>query len=249
MISASASPIFGTKHVDANATKRLKVALIGPDEKRRSAVAKALDATRRATTLEYDSYPPETDHLQELLASFDAIVLDLDSDPDVAIGIVGKMRSSGTTTTMVYSKNSDPKLAIRMMRAGAHEYLLLPLDRGAVSEALDRAANTIREKEVPVEKTPGELLVFAGRKGEPGLRRSPATGHRAGPELEPERPAHRLRTSHWRRGTVPGNFRQLFDGGRAAEYRPDGCESSAKSPGQASVGSFCAGGSHQSSRS
>jgi Flp pilus assembly CpaE family ATPase len=169
VISASTSPIFGTKHVDATATKRLKVALIGPDEKRRSAVAKALDATRRATTLEYDSYPPETDHLQELLASFDAIILDLDSDPDVATGIVAKMRNSDTTTTMVYSRNSDPKLAIRMMREGAREYLLLPFERGLVAEALDRAANTIREKEVPVEKTPGELLVFVGSKGGAGV--------------------------------------------------------------------------------
>ena len=183
MISAGASTNFGTRHSDAVAAERLKVALIGPDEKRRSAVAKALDASRRATTLEYDSYPPKTDHLRELLASFDTIVLDLDSDPDTALEIVTRMSTSGTSTTMVYSRNSDPKLAIRAMRAGASEYLLLPLERGAMAEALDRAATTLREKALPVEekalaaeenalpkeKAPGELLVFAGSKGGAGV--------------------------------------------------------------------------------
>jgi Flp pilus assembly CpaE family ATPase len=181
VISAAVSQILGTKHVDTITAERLKVALIGPDEKRRSTVAKALAGTRQAVTLEYDSYPPETDHLQELLASFDVIILDLDSDPDVALGIVGRMCTSDTTTTMVYSKNSDPKQAIRMMRAGAREYLLLPLERGAVAEALDRAATTLREKALsvepslpvekalPVEKTRGELLVFAGSKGGAGV--------------------------------------------------------------------------------
>ncbi len=175
--SIGVSQIFGTKHFDTIAAEHLKIGLIGPDEKRRAAVAKALDATHRVTTLEYDSYPPETDHLPELMASFDVIMLDLDSDPDVALDIVAKMCTSVTTTTMVYSKNSDPKLAIRTMRAGALEYLLLPFERGAVAEALDRAVTAQHEKAIttpvekvlPIEEAPGQLHVFVGSKGGAGV--------------------------------------------------------------------------------
>ena len=51
-------------------------------------MAKALAETRRANVREFDSYPPELEHLQRLLASFDVLVLDLDSDPDVALELV-----------------------------------------------------------------------------------------------------------------------------------------------------------------
>ena len=70
---------------------------------------------------------------------------------------------------MVYSEKADPKLAIRLMRAGAREYLLLPLEQGAVAEALVRATTTLREKALPAEKTLGGLLVFVGSKGGSGV--------------------------------------------------------------------------------
>ena len=88
MSSADVSPDFGTNHADTIETELLSVALIGPDEERRSAVAKALDETRRAV---FESSIPihrKLDHLQRLQASFDVIMLDLDSDPDVALEIV-----------------------------------------------------------------------------------------------------------------------------------------------------------------
>ena len=144
----------------------MSIALIGPDEARRSAVARALAETRLAAVREFDSYPPELDYLQRLRASFDVILLDLDSDPDVALEIVEKANASDAAKIMVYSEKADQKLAIRLMRAGAREYLLLPLEQGAVTEALTRATAALREKDCSSRRQPrriARLCRFRGR--------------------------------------------------------------------------------------
>lgn len=169
MSSADVSPNFDTKHDDATGVDALSVALIGPDEERRLAVAKALVETRRAVVREFDSYPPELDLLQRLLSSFDVIFLDLDSDPDLALDLVERASTGDAAKIMVYSQNTDPKLAIRAMRAGAREYLTLPLEQGALSEALMRTANSPSENVISEDKTTGKLLVFAGSKGGSGV--------------------------------------------------------------------------------
>ena len=147
----------------------MSIALIGPDAERRSTVAKALAQTRRADVREFDSYPPELEHMQRLMASFDVIVLDLDSDPEVVLDLVERSSASDAAALMVYSQKADPKLAIRLMRAGAREFLLLPLEQGAMAEALIRTSTTMREKTHPAEKPPGDLLVFVGSKGGSGV--------------------------------------------------------------------------------
>jgi MinD-like ATPase involved in chromosome partitioning or flagellar assembly len=169
MSTAEVSPDFGTKHADTIEAETLSVALIGPDEERRSAVAKALAETRRAAVREFDSYPPGLDHLQRLLTSFDVIILDLDSDPDVALELVEKASASDAATIMVYSEKADQKLAIRLMLVGAREYFLLPLEQGVVAEAFVRATTILREKALSAEKTLGGLLVFVGSKGGSGV--------------------------------------------------------------------------------
>ena len=169
MRSADLSPNFEMKHADAIETEFLSVALIGPDEERRLVVAKALAETGRANVREFDSYPPELDHLQKLLASFDVVILDLDSEPAVALELVERASVNEAATIMVYSESADPKLAVRSMRAGAREYLLLPLEHGAVAGALARTEAVVREQALPAEKTLGGLFVFAGSKGGSGV--------------------------------------------------------------------------------
>jgi len=167
--AADVSQKLGTKQTDAYGADLLSVALIGPHEERRAAVAKALDETRQVNTREFDSYPPESEHMQRLLTSFDVLILDLDSDPEVAVRLVEQARARNEATIMVYSENPDPKLAVRLMRAGASEYLLLPLEQGAMAEALVRSTNTNHEQPIPGEKGEGKLLVFAGSKGGSGV--------------------------------------------------------------------------------
>ena len=169
MSSAGVSPNFETKHAEMIGATLLSVALIGPDAQRRSVMARALAETGRANVREFDSYPPEREHLHGLLASFEVVILDLDSDADVALDLVERASANEAATIMVYSEKTDPKLAIRSMRAGAREYLFLPLDQGAVAEALDRTETVLREKTPTAARTLGGLHVFVGSKGGSGV--------------------------------------------------------------------------------
>jgi len=146
-----------------------KVALIGPDEERRTTVAKALAESHRTRVREFDSYPPKLDHLQRLLSSFDVVVVDVDSNPEVALGLVERASASDAGKFVVYSQNSDPGFAVRAMRAGAREYLILPGEQGAVAEAIIRTATNHREKAHPGSEGLGGLHVFAGSKGGSGV--------------------------------------------------------------------------------
>ena len=169
MHSADVFPNFDTNLADAMGTESLSVALVGPDVTKRTALAKALAETRRASVREFDSYPPELDHLHRLLSTFDVVILDLDSDPTAALSLVESASPGEAAKIIVYSEKTDPKLAIRFMHAGAREYLLMPLERGAVAEALDRTATLLREAALAQDQMLGKLHVFAGSKGGSGV--------------------------------------------------------------------------------
>jgi pilus assembly protein CpaE len=69
---------------------------------------------------------------------------------------------------MVYSAKSDLKLAIRFMRAGAREFLTLPIGRADIAGALARAS--VRGPgNRPARKTARKLFVFLGSKGGCGV--------------------------------------------------------------------------------
>ncbi len=167
--SEDASPKLGNKQAGTIGSEFLSVALIGPDEGRRLAVAKALDETRRVVIREFDSYPPGFDRLQRLQASFDVIILDLDSEPDTALELVAKTSRNNAGTIMVYSEKADAELALRSKRAGARECLLLPLEHGAMAKALDRTTTALRERGHSGKKAEGKLLVLTGSKGGSGV--------------------------------------------------------------------------------
>ncbi|MDR3750571.1 MAG: AAA family ATPase, partial [Terracidiphilus sp.] len=147
----------------------LSVALIGPDEKRRIAVAGALAGFPGVAITEFPSFPAELDDLPRMLKQhFDIIFVDLDSDPDFAFDLVECICACGTTSVMVYSAQSDLKLAIRFMRAGAREFLTLPLGRADIAGALARAS--VRGPGMrPSRKTSRKLFVFLGSKGGCGV--------------------------------------------------------------------------------
>ena len=167
--SEDVSPKLGTKQAGAIGAEFLSVALIGPDEGRRLAMAKALDETHRVVIREFDSYPPGFDRLQRLQASFDVIILDLDSEPDTALELVAKTSRNNAGAIMVYSEKADAELALRSKRAGARECLVLPLEQGAMAKALDRTTTALRAKGHSGKKAEGKLLVLTGSKGGSGV--------------------------------------------------------------------------------
>ena len=163
----NASPYLVPQSAEITLPDDLTIALIGPDERRRAAAMRAITECTAVPVREFYSYPTDRDDLPRLLEQqFDILVIDLDSDPEPALELVESIGGQGASTVMVYSANPDPDLLVRCMRAGAREFLTLPLAPEAVAEALVRAA--ARRPAARARKT-GKLLVFMGAKGGVGV--------------------------------------------------------------------------------
>jgi pilus assembly protein CpaE len=146
----------------------MSVALIGPEEQRRKAVASALAGSQANLSREFASYPELDDVPQLLETGFDVIIVELDTDPERALDLVEHICGNSSVTVMVYSAQADPELLVRCMRAGAREFLNQPIAANTIAEALVRAS--VRRPTVrPPKKTLGRLLIFAGAKGGSGV--------------------------------------------------------------------------------
>jgi pilus assembly protein CpaE len=155
---------------DDSEAAALSVALIEPNDQRRHEVAGALAEFRGTTVREYSSFPPvNLDELSRLLGQhYDAVIIGLDSDPECAFDMVESLCATDSLTVMVYSAQSDLALAIRFMRAGAREFLTLPLVRADIAGALARVS--IRHSAThPIRRTARKLFVFLGAKGGCGV--------------------------------------------------------------------------------
>jgi pilus assembly protein CpaE len=98
----------------------------------------------------------------------DVVVVDLDSNPEFALEIVETLCAGSPATVMVYSAFADSELMIRCMRAGAREFLTLPVTQSAMAEAMVRAS--VRRPTVrSAKKADGRLCVFWGAKGGSGV--------------------------------------------------------------------------------
>src|SRR5260370_36908018 len=76
----------------------MSVALIGPEEQRRKAVASALAGSQANVTREFASYPELYDVPQLLETGFDVIIVDLDSDPEHAIALEDNIAGNRSVT-------------------------------------------------------------------------------------------------------------------------------------------------------
>ena len=138
---ANPAPHSASQPEEFLGSQTLSIALIGPDARRREAVADALSRCAGNEVREFSSYPPGLDDVPRLLEQHhDVIIIDLDSDPEYALDLVESIGANGTATVMVYSAKPDPELLVRCMRAGAREFLTLPLELDIMAEALVRAA-------------------------------------------------------------------------------------------------------------
>lgn len=156
-----------THDPDALGTNVLSVALIGPEEQRRKAIASALTGPQASVTRELSSYP-ELDDLPKLLEEdYDVFIVDLDSNPEHALDLVENICGNSSATVIVYSANANSEMLVRCMRAGAREYLTEPFAASTVAEAMVRAS-VRRPASRPVKKTAGKLFVFVGAKGGSG---------------------------------------------------------------------------------
>lgn len=146
----------------------LSIALIGPNEQRRSAAVMVLKNCGGNDINEFATYPPALDDAPKMLEeNYDAVLVDLDSDPMFALELVEAIGANGRATVMVYSNSTDPELLVRCMQAGAREFLTYPFSQEVVAEALTRAA--VRKPVAPSSfRATGRLLVVMGVKGGAG---------------------------------------------------------------------------------
>jgi pilus assembly protein CpaE len=147
----------------------LSIAVISPDEQRRNAAISALGECQGAQIQEFYSFPSNPDDVPRMLGhNFNAVIVDLDSNPDRALELVEAISVHGLGTAMVYSAQTDPDLLLSCMRAGAREFFTLPFAPGAMVEALVRAS-ALHSVERPPRKADGRLLVFLSAKGGSGV--------------------------------------------------------------------------------
>lgn len=148
----------------------LTVALLGPDEQRRKVVASAISRRPGLKIHEFSSFPPRLEDLPQMLAqAYEAVIIDVDSEPDYAAALVESLCASGRTYVMAYSANADMKRAVHFMRLGVREFFTLPLDPDEVSAALARASTRRAAPPPQGEKRNGRLFVFLGSKGGCGV--------------------------------------------------------------------------------
>ncbi len=154
---------------EASGAAVLSTALIDPDDERRQEVASALAGFQGTAVREYASYPADLDELPQMLQKrYDAVIIGLDTDPEYAFDMVECICGNSSTAVMVYSSQTNLEVAIRFMRAGAREFLTLPLLRGDVVGALARVSIR-RSSGGHGKRTSRKLFVFLGAKGGCGV--------------------------------------------------------------------------------
>lgn len=164
------SPNRSSESSESPGAEGLSIALIGPNDRQRWALANAFAKCDGANVREFSSYPTSLEEAPRLLEQvFDVILIELDSDKELAIDLVDCISVNGATTVMVYSATPDPDLLVRSMRAGAREYLTAPYDEDTIEKSLRRVAAGHQSQARTQEKGPGRLLVFLGAKGGSGV--------------------------------------------------------------------------------
>jgi pilus assembly protein CpaE len=159
LINANSETINGTP---------LSVALIGPNPDRRSAAMMALNKCGGSEVCQFGSYPPALEDVPKMLEeNYDAVIVELDSDPEFALDLVESIGANGRATVMVYSDSTDPELLVRCMQAGAREFLAYPFSTELMAEALVRATAR-RPVVVDTARAAGKLLAIMGAKGGAG---------------------------------------------------------------------------------
>lgn len=147
----------------------MSVALLGPEDPHRAAVAEILAGWHGLRFSQLAFYPGNpADFATHLAQRYDTIVLDVDSDPETALRLVEILSGSSPVYVMAYSARADMKLAIRFMRAGVREFFTFPLDPAEVGAALGRATHA-HEAAGAAARAAGKLLVFLGTKGGCGV--------------------------------------------------------------------------------
>lgn len=124
-------------NVGAGSATSVVIALIGPNATHRRVMAKALTGVPGRTVREFNDYPAGLSEIPSLMEEgFDVVMIDVDSDQSYALQIVETIAAFNTSIVMVYSMRNDADLLRECMRAGARDFLPLPVDTDGQAEPI-----------------------------------------------------------------------------------------------------------------
>ncbi|MGH9559946.1 MAG: AAA family ATPase, partial [Terracidiphilus sp.] len=148
----------------------LKITLICPNEHYCSELAQCLHDAQCGEVRTQSYYPSIPIGDGDVLGGeCDVAIIELDSDPDQALALVKRIGNTSTARLMVCSASPAPDLLMRCMRAGAREFLNLPVDRDQIVAAMVRAAAKRQPAQQQEKRTNGKLMAFMGTKGGAGV--------------------------------------------------------------------------------
>lgn len=134
-------------------TRGPSVALIGPNDSHRRVVAGALAGSKTRDVREFIDYPGQPSDLPRMLGQgFDVVMIDVDSDQSYALALVEDMAAMGRVRVVAYSMRSDSGLRASCLKAGADDFLPLPMDE---EEESWRTSPIRVEEAEPIDAAPG----------------------------------------------------------------------------------------------
>jgi pilus assembly protein CpaE len=145
----------------------MSIIVVSPNEQRRQEIITGMNGLPPQNVKEFENYP-DGDFLENLIREdHDVYMVDLDGNPAHALYMVETICSRIAGTVMVFSQAADSDLLVQCMRAGAREFLKIPVEPEALEVALNRAW-VRRPADRPSKATLGNLYVFSSVKGGSG---------------------------------------------------------------------------------
>ena len=147
--------------------------VIAPNYSKRGAITHALAGFSHGRLNEFSAYP-RVDEIEAMLSNgAEVVIVELDTDPELALDLIENICTYGTACVIALSEDKTPERLLRCMRAGAREFLPLPISQVEMEEALSRASIRRPTNRQPVLHFPakdgnGGLYTFVGAKGGAG---------------------------------------------------------------------------------
>ena len=154
---------FGSQEFGLHAASAV---LVGPDRNKRIALTQSFRKLGVQVKAEVEEYPNHSRATAMAQEDCDAVLIDLDANPQAALEFVESLcGASKSLTAMLYTEKGEPELLVKCMRAGARELIYFPLQQDALTDAIVRAAAR-RETQAP--RKVGKLHVVYSAKGGAG---------------------------------------------------------------------------------
>jgi len=95
-----------------------------------------------------------------------AVIIELDAQPESALALIGRINAANPDTVIICaSRNSSPDLILRSLRAGAREFLRLPLIDEEFRTVLERTEEFCAKRKSETKKRGRAVAVFSSKGG------------------------------------------------------------------------------------